>query len=113
MRTIKEIAKDAHDHAVKIGAYGNDPDGAILDKIREETDELELAIISRSTPDLVAFNFSIDTGGCEKRAFEKTIKNTIHDELADIVITALAASVEMGIDISHHIESKMAYNKIR
>ena len=39
-KDIKDIATKAHNHAVKIGAYGDDSEVAIINKIEEESREL-------------------------------------------------------------------------
>lgn len=113
MTSLKDIAKEAHHHARMVDAYGNDPEGAILDKIREETNELELAFVGRLSPNIKAHNLAIDTGRSIKKSFERNIKNTIPDEMADIILTTLAGAEELGIDIVRHINAKIAYNKIR
>jgi len=45
-----------------------------------------------------------------KEAFEKAIKNTIEDELADVVIRVLDLCGSMDIDIEWHVKNKMLYN---
>jgi NTP pyrophosphatase (non-canonical NTP hydrolase) len=46
-------------------------------------------------------------------AFFNTVKNTIEDELADVIIRTLDLCGYMGIDIEKHVELKMKYNKTR
>lgn len=45
--------------------------------------------------------------------FSAEIKDTLEDELADVVIRVLDFCGEHGIDIEDHIIAKMAYNEIR
>lgn len=46
-------------------------------------------------------------------SFEKYIKDTVEDEIADAVIRLLDLSEGLGIDLEWHIEQKVAYNKTR
>lgn len=103
--TINEISHRGHKHADRHGFYFHDSEMAIIDKLREEVDELEAGFICQLTSDIKAFNFT--------KLFEARIKNSIGDELADIVITALSAAVELGIDIEDHIKAKLTYNEGR
>lgn len=48
-----------------------------------------------------------------KEVFEKTVKNTFGDELADAVIRLLGISAHFDIDLEKHIELKMRYNSTR
>jgi NTP pyrophosphatase (non-canonical NTP hydrolase) len=45
--------------------------------------------------------------------FEALIKDTVEDELADVIIRALDLCGHLGIDIEKHVELKMQYNKSR
>ena len=49
----------------------------------------------------------------EKYAFEKYIKNTFEDELADVIIRTLSICGYLGIDIERNVLAKMKYNKTR
>ena len=49
----------------------------------------------------------------EKEAFEKYIKNTFEDELADVIIRTLSVCGYLGIDIEINVLAKMKYNKTR
>lgn len=49
----------------------------------------------------------------EKYAFEKYIKNTFEDELADVIIRTLSICGYLGIDIERNVLAKMRYNKTR
>ena len=46
-------------------------------------------------------------------AFEKTVKDTFEDEIADAIIRLLDLSEGLGIDIERHIRAKLEYNKTR
>jgi NTP pyrophosphatase (non-canonical NTP hydrolase) len=45
--------------------------------------------------------------------FENTVKNSIEDELADVIIRTLDLCGWLGIDIGKHVELKMQYNESR
>ena len=49
----------------------------------------------------------------EKYAFEKYIKNTFEDELADVIIRTLSICGYLDIDIERSVLAKMKYNKTR
>lgn len=49
----------------------------------------------------------------EKYAFEKYIKNTFEDELADVIIRTLSICGYLGIDIERNVLAKIKYNKTR
>ena len=48
-----------------------------------------------------------------KEDFEKQIKDTLEDEIADAIIRLLAFCGENNIKIEEHIKSKMQYNELR
>ena len=48
-----------------------------------------------------------------KAHFEKDIKDTFEDEIADAVIRLFDLSEGLGIDLEFHIRHKMAYNNTR
>lgn len=52
-------------------------------------------------------------GGDFKIAFDKHIKDTFEDEIADAIIRLLDMSAGLGIDIEKHIQAKVQYNKSR
>lgn len=49
----------------------------------------------------------------EKYCFEKLVKDTFEDEIADAVIRLLDLSAGLGIDLEKHINEKVKYNKLR
>lgn len=48
-----------------------------------------------------------------KAIFEKNIKDTFEDEIADAVIRLFDLSAYKGIEITEHIRAKMRYNSLR
>lgn len=56
------------------------------------------------------FHYSSETW---KELFEKNVKNSFEDELADTAIRLFDLCGGMGIDLARHIETKMHYNSTR
>ncbi len=48
-----------------------------------------------------------------KAAYDQTIKGTVEEEMADVVIRVLDFCAYKGIDIAAHIDAKIRYNKLR
>lgn len=109
---LQQIMRDGHIYATRIGAYGDDPKLAIYDKVVEEAKELGVAFSMDLEPDLESYKADIPRIG-EKKSFEKWIKSTDADELADVIITCLSGAHKLGIDIEEHIRLKQAYNQTR
>ena len=107
---IKEIAEHANKTARMHNHYGSDPERAIVDKLLEEIDELETAIYGQNYG-----HYPMDSKDNDKfkDAFEEYTKNTVGAELADIIITALAGAIELGIPIELNIERGLRYNRLR
>lgn len=109
---ITTATETAHENAIKRDVYGHNPELAIIQKLKEEVLELQEAFLKNRKAELWLYHGermvdnSIDV-------FERFVKNSIEDELADIIIVCLAASKELGIDISSHIQLKNSYNKKR
>jgi NTP pyrophosphatase (non-canonical NTP hydrolase) len=48
-----------------------------------------------------------------KQQFEKLVKNTFEDELADIMIRVMDLAAYTGVNLESHVKAKMRYNKLR
>jgi len=48
-----------------------------------------------------------------KHLFEEYIKNSIEDELADVIIRVLDLCGYLNINVEKHVEMKMRYNELR
>jgi NTP pyrophosphatase (non-canonical NTP hydrolase) len=48
-----------------------------------------------------------------KECFDDNIKNTVEDEIADVIIRVLDLCGHLSINIEKHIELKMRYNELR
>lgn len=53
------------------------------------------------------------TENFDKTKFEKTVKNTIHDEIADTFIRLMDLVGFMGLDLETHVDLKLKYNATR
>lgn len=56
---------------------------------------------------------AIELRGFRSDDFEKYIKDSVEDELADTIIRLLDLCGAMGIDIAQHVEWKQSYNSTR
>lgn len=48
-----------------------------------------------------------------RRLFERHVKDTLEDELADVIIRTIDFAYAMGVDIQRHVDLKMKYNALR
>jgi NTP pyrophosphatase (non-canonical NTP hydrolase) len=121
----KEPAGSCDDY-ICIGCNGTrkTPEQNIIAKLREEVEEFAEAVKEndqeRSNEFEACFHMQIEGNEnedkillCCKKAFEKCMKNTTGDELADIIITALSSAKKLGIDIDAHVIAKLQYNEVR
>ena len=140
--TITELVEKAHDNAVKHGFYDcpycGTPDDAhhsaqCVDNYFDEdkqknVGELLMLVVSELGEALEAhrndrfavnvnlYEESISRHGNNETAqsiFERDIKDTFEDELADAVIRIADMCGYLGIDIEKHIILKMKYNESR
>lgn len=63
--------------------------------------------------DLKSFNLELAKGEDFKSCFEKYVKDSVNDEIADTIIRLLDLCGGLNIDIDWHIEQKLKYNKLR
>jgi len=66
-----------------------------------------------NTLDKKAFELETAKGEEFKDAFEKYIKDTVEDEIADSIIRLLDLCGGLNIDIEWHIEQKLKFNATR
>ncbi len=63
--------------------------------------------------DVESFNLELAKGEDFKSCFEKYVKDTVNDEIADSIIRLLDLCGGLNIDIDWHIKNKLEYNKLR
>jgi len=123
---MNKLAQEIHENAKAKGFYeGEKNTGELLCLIHSEVSEALEADRKNSHARWEYFDRinkytedKLTHLGYEKKdqfnlAFERTIKNTFEDELADVVIRVLDLCAFKGIDIESHIKAKMRYNASR
>jgi hypothetical protein len=109
---INQQAAIAYENADKRKVYGDNPEREIIQKLKEEVLEFQAACAADCNSSIMGF-MGQQMLNNKKDAFELGVKNSKGDELADIIITALAAAVKLDIPIINHIELKNWYNSVR
>jgi NTP pyrophosphatase (non-canonical NTP hydrolase) len=116
MTTIAELSKEIYSNAVNKGFYDKPVDlGTRLMLIVSEASEALEADRANKYADLTG-RFKEDSEnylGESDWWFERFVKNSFEDELADIIIRVLDLSVHLDVDIEWHIKRKMKYNSTR
>jgi len=111
---LNELRDTIHANALAHGFYDDEnvniPEKLML--IVSELGEAMEAYRNNYYSDWEGYNSLIDRD-IENGAFERLIKNSIEDELADTVIRVLDLCGYMKIDIDQHISLKMKYNESR
>lgn len=112
--SINELAKEIHENAKSKGFYDKEvPLAESLLLIHAEVSEAcEASRKGKFSPELTENNIKI-SNIIFKEEFEKYFKNTLEDEIADVIIRCLDLSAYRGIDIESHIKAKMRYNSTR
>ena len=112
---IKELQKEIHKNAVSKGFYENPHNfGNDLMLVVSELGEAIEAHRNNEWCDMKAFNEVLISEQYDYvTCFEKYVKDTIQDEIADGVIRLMDMCEFYGINLEKHIELKMQYNKTR
>jgi len=116
---INELAKRIHETAKSKGFYEGDVNiGEKLCLIHSEVSEALECDRKKPAPmewhedsALKIIHYSNDDEF--KMEFEKYIKDTFADELADIMIRVMDLGAFKNIDLEAHIRAKMRYNALR
>jgi NTP pyrophosphatase (non-canonical NTP hydrolase) len=113
---INELAKEIHENNKAKGFY-DDPDknvGEMLCLIHSEVSEaLEADRKGKFATGDVFFVNAWNVGADFKTSFEKHVKDSFEDELADIMIRVMDLAAYKGVDLDEHIKAKVRYNKLR
>lgn len=122
MKSLNQLRDEIHANAKEKGFFDNPREvGTLLMLVVTEVAE---ALEADRTGDFCDFSKyekckkEMDVGirtseEIEKYAFEKYIKNTFEDELADVIIRTLSICGYLGIDIERNVLAKIKYNKTR
>jgi NTP pyrophosphatase (non-canonical NTP hydrolase) len=117
---LNQLRDDSHAYALKQGFYDSLKHtvsqaawqafvAQTVVLIHAELSELIEAHRKNRNADLDAFEKDCPKIGF-KAAFEKNIKDTIADEIADVLLRTFDFAGLMGIDIDEHVRLKMEYN---
>ena len=119
---MNRLAKRIYEENKKKGFWSEDVKernfGEIIALCHSELSEALEADRGGKAAKLDVFDFCTEQAGMNskeefKSVFEKSIKDTKEDELADAIIRILDYCGAMQIDIERHIELKLSYNKTR
>ena len=118
---INKLAQEIHQNAIDKGFFEKEKNiGEMLCLIHSEVSEALEADRKDKYAD-VLYILKMEDEGYDWQnselsftsAFEKNIKNTFEDELADVMIRVMDLAAFKGIDLQFHIRQKMQYNKTR
>lgn len=111
---INELSKQIHQNAKDKGFYDAPRNiGEMLCLIHSEVSEaLECDRKKKSISHDPEYVAGLD-GDRFKDSFERFIKDTFEDELADIMIRVMDLAEHKGVDLEKHILLKMRYNSMR
>jgi len=115
---IKKLMEDIYQTNVNNGFYETPVEtGTRLMLVTSELAEALEADRHGKRADMVMHDSYINNffkyAGEEIEAYNKFIKGSFEEEIADAVIRLFDLSEHMGIDLEKHIELKLAYNKTR
>ncbi len=122
---INKLAEEIHANARNKGFFASEKNiGEMLCLIHSEVSEaLEADRKNHYTnlkedwylKGLAEKNYGASFCGDEafKNEFEKSVKNTFEDELADVMIRVMDLAAFKGVDLESHIKAKMRYNAMR
>lgn len=99
MERLNELAKQAHDSAVKRGFWSENlsTDHYLMLVITEIAEMVE-ADIENKRANIFGFELAESCGEVFNNAFEKFVKNTVEDEMADVAIRLLDLAGRKGAD---------------
>lgn len=118
---INELSKQIHQNNINKGFYEKEKNiGEMLCLIHSEVSEALEAdrkghyADNHYLQEMEAEGYTWEDSRLSfNTAFEKTIKNTFEDELADTMIRVMDLAAFKGIDLEFHIKQKMKYNSLR
>jgi NTP pyrophosphatase (non-canonical NTP hydrolase) len=137
MKTLNQLRDEIHANAVEHGFYDADlqlpsfASAAVKEGIEHALFAQKIALIhselsealeadrknSHANMDAFMENAVVDNVFNDMRpfntAFEQFIKNTVEDELADVIMRALSLCGHLNVDVEKSVELKLCYNKQR
>jgi NTP pyrophosphatase (non-canonical NTP hydrolase) len=109
---LNELRNEVYQNALDHGFYDDEENKNVLLKLMLVVSEISEAAEAYRTNTHTKLELN-NVNLTDNLSFEKYIKDTFEDELADTIIRILDLCGYMKIDIDKHIELKMRYNKNR
>jgi len=110
---LNELSKQLHKFQIKMGFTDSNISQRLMLCASEIFEAFEAyrknKICERTSEALINMQLEVDF----KEIFEKLVKDSLQDEIADATIRLLAFCGENNIDIEKHIKLKMQYNELR
>ena len=110
MLKLNQIQVQAHRTADRRNQLTANTTITLLAKLMREAGEAVDAVVKNRIMDVDTFNEKSDNFYSE---FENQVKNTLGDELADVVLYALIIAEENHLNLEKHIQCKLKYNDLR
>ena len=113
---INELSEKIHEVNVTNGFYESKKNiGEMIALIHSEVSEaLEADRKDRFTgPESITSILDIDDDVDFKAQFNKSVKDSFEDELADAMIRIMDLAAYMQIDLESHINAKVRFNSLR
>jgi NTP pyrophosphatase (non-canonical NTP hydrolase) len=114
--TLNEIAAQVHRQAIESGFYPVGREFNVGEKLMLIVSELGEALEADRTKKRIPPGLSMGAvcGWVKDKdfrsSFEKYVKDTFEDEIADAIIRILDLVAALSIDIDAHVQAKMRYN---
>ena len=106
---VKKVGFDNNDIPLRIALIHSEISEAFESFRKDKT----LSDLNDKSPFFMDSIFILKDNEVFKENFEKQIKDTMEDEIADSIIRLLDLCGKLDIDIEKHIQMKMRYNGLR
>lgn len=111
---LNEYAKNYYETTKSKGFWDKPRNiGEMLMLITSELGEAMEAHRKNRFANKEGFESDINKGVSLKEAFEKNIKDSFEDELADVLIRVFDMAGGQGVDLDYHVNIKNGYNQQR
>ena len=111
---LEEMAKEIYEENASRGFHEQETEfGTRIALIHSELSEALEADRKSSHADIIKYFIGVNEGEDSSKCFEKYVKDTVEDEIADAIIRILDLCATEGINIAEHIRLKREYNSHR